>query len=394
MIVSRREAAYSLHIFFSLILGLLFRFAKVKHNKKYVFSLIGMFQIICFCGVEGLHFVVMVVVATWMIKSNFFKNPRIVFVFCFGYRVFFSSFIYIGLPRNENNLANGLMLVATLKMIVVAYEVMDFRTVSRNGETKESYRTLGVLILAKEPSTLDIYCYMTCYCGLFTGPIYKYRTYHDMLVSTYQPVTKIVMRKMKEALLVAGLCSLVFYNLNINYFEGINAYSDSLIIRILHIYPIGLALQVRFNIIWILAECGCVLIGLGMYPVKSKPVPGQGPTHIFDEKSKMPDYNFDTIMNSKLYGVLQPVMWKAVRDWNCCVQWWLAHFVYQSNIFPRRLKAIRALVTLFMSGLWHGVKPGYLTYLLFPYVAFFERRCISFKNHYLQSQLSQKIYLK
>jgi len=51
-------------------------------------------------------------------------------------------------------------------MIVVAYEVYNLRShlknPAMNGVDKE-------LMIEKEPSALDLFCYMTCFAGLFTG---------------------------------------------------------------------------------------------------------------------------------------------------------------------------------------------------------------------------------
>ena len=34
----------------------------------------------------------------------------------------------------------------------------------------------------------------------------------------------------------------------------------------------------KYAVAWLLAECVCVLIGLGAYPVSTDPMPGMGPS--------------------------------------------------------------------------------------------------------------------
>lgn len=54
-------------------------------------------------------------------------------------------------------------------MILVAYEVFQYRKKSDGLATQQKYSWFGVLELNREPSALDIVCYMTCFVGLFTG---------------------------------------------------------------------------------------------------------------------------------------------------------------------------------------------------------------------------------
>ena len=55
-----------------------------------------------------------VIVITVVVLDRF--GPRVVFVYCFLHRVFFSMSKYIGLPRDESNLANATMFISTLKV--------------------------------------------------------------------------------------------------------------------------------------------------------------------------------------------------------------------------------------------------------------------------------------
>lgn len=55
-------------------------------------------------------------------------------------------------------------------MIVVSYEVFDRREKLEQKNT--GYNTFGVLILENEPTPGDVFCYMTCCFGLFTGEFY------------------------------------------------------------------------------------------------------------------------------------------------------------------------------------------------------------------------------
>ena len=53
-------------------------------------------------------------------------------------------------------------------MVIVAYEVADYRDMKRNKASKIPPK-IKWINLDQEPSAYDILCYMTCFAALFTG---------------------------------------------------------------------------------------------------------------------------------------------------------------------------------------------------------------------------------
>nr|CAB3263672.1 lysophospholipid acyltransferase 7-like [Phallusia mammillata] len=334
-----------------------------------------------------------------MVTSSMIKNPKLIFGFCLGYRVFFSSSKYLGFYRDEQNLANSLMLVATIKMILVAYEVFDYRDRDEKNNQPKSY-TFGVLQLEKEPTQLDIFCYMTCFVGLFTGPIYKYRTFYDMIMSPYRPISQTLWKHIRSILGATVVFLIGLFLFDMKYFTSENLLTDTLVARLLHVYPVGFIYQMRYIVAWLLGEGICILVGLGMYPNTTNPQPGKGPTQhpqnlkFGENQEKLTfEHNFKTVENIQpLTGIVEISFWKTLHHWNCCVQWWLSQFIYRSNVLPKSMRGARVFLTLCFSALWHGIKPGYFMCLLpLPFFAALEESCFYLQRKYIRHEKTRSV---
>ena len=57
-------------------------------------------------------------------------------------------------------------------MIIVAYEVHDYRAMKKDEDQPNNEKKKRKwLILDREPTTSEIFCFMTCFVGLFTGKL-------------------------------------------------------------------------------------------------------------------------------------------------------------------------------------------------------------------------------
>jgi lysophospholipid acyltransferase 7 len=112
------------------------------------------------------------------------------------------------------------------------------------------------------------------------------------------------------------------------------------------------------------------MAGLGAYPEFTEPNSGHGPTKEFSKLkeiasnpvlAKKEEYNFETIHNVDPYGCeFVPTFRSGMKCWNMCVQYWLAVNVYKR--LPR--SPFRALITMTVSSVWHGVYVGYYLCLM------------------------------
>lgn len=68
------------------------------------------------------------------------------------------------------------------------------------------------------------------------------------------------------------------------------------------------------------------------------------------------EYNFEAIHNINPYGAdFVLTVREGMKNWNMCVQFWLAMYIYKRVPF----KQFRTIITMFVSAFWHGVYSGY-----------------------------------
>ncbi|XP_076808394.1 membrane-bound acylglycerophosphatidylinositol O-acyltransferase MBOAT7-like [Clavelina lepadiformis] len=403
MATSNKDAQFLIAMSISFTLAVfLHRFGHPKYKKE-ILSLFGLLLVILFCGYGTIQLLMMTTVTTCMIKSRK-CSPRLAFVYCLAHRVIYCSSKYY----DHITLGNAMMLVATIKMITVAYEINEYQRHKKelssdqedecNGGSKTPW--LG---LSSEPTVLDVFCYMTCLWGIFTGPIFTYKTYDDSMREQVPavPFKNTALENFKKLALIVGLLLIASRFISTSALREDSFYEALFPIRLFHSALIALLFQLRFVGAWIFMETVYVLAGFGVYPVSTDPRPGKGPTRALTEDDGISllhpteeEYTFRTVSNIKPLQVLSNVSFReSFRCWNCCVQWWLSHFVYSSNIFPKQSKLIRGQATLLVSAMWHGVLPGYyVAFLPIPLVIFAENLCFCSLQSRLTSERGEKIY--
>ena len=92
----------------------------------------------------------------------------------------------------------------------------------------------------------------------------------------------------------------------------------------------------------IVAECSCIMAGLGAYPVACRPNPGQGPSRpelvadYNDNNSKRGDIDFATVNNLDWWAYeTVPSSRGCLKNWNTTVQYWMVAVVYKR--FPYKV---------------------------------------------------------
>ena len=69
--------------------------------------------------------------------------------------------------------------------------------------------------------------------------------------------------------------------------------------------PVFFNFRMRLYTGFILSECSCIMAGLGAYPVKSDPKPGQGPSKLeqLTKVTSKDEMNFEAIHNIDEFAV-------------------------------------------------------------------------------------------
>ncbi|GIY14371.1 lysophospholipid acyltransferase 7 [Caerostris darwini] len=319
------------------------------------------------------------------------------FIFCFTYLIFLRTSEYFGIPSPPEVTCTAMMIMV-LKMVGLAYEVnihaLKLASTDESDKLKEIYSRIN-------PSFFDIFQYSFCYAGILVGPYYKYRTYDDTFHKPYSssvPHTSFL----KKRILVVPLYSCLY--LLCDYFFPLSLASSSeiweypFLYRVFYVWPWFFSFRMRIYVAFVLGECICINLGLGAYPEKCATQPGGGPTNLSalqeiekDPKSfKIITYNFETIrcMN-EIASEFKPTIREGIRYWNMTVQYWLAMYIYRKTAAS---KPIKMVVTMFVSAIWHGVRPGYYLSLLgTPLLLISEIEVEkAFRKH--ASEIQQKIY--
>lgn len=364
-------------------------------RKQFLCMAAGIGLSLALVGLKGILHSFVTVLGTYLIVLSL--GPRrsewIAFLFVFGYLFFFRTCSYLGFEKPPAH-SNAVQLLVTLRCCTLPFEIFD-TSQAVDAESK-AY---------KRPSFYEFLSYCYCYCGLTTGPYFRYKTFKDMLhqenpeqISTFIPA-------------MSNLSTLPFYAvvyLLLNqHFPISNIASEEnvkhplgILFQLAYLVPTFIAFRWRFYIGWLLAESSCMTLGLGAYPVCTDPKPGLGPTKSFSEQngevqgsepenstvSKRDFYSFETIHNIRIFEVeFSPCMANTMKNWNLSVQWWISTYVHRK--LPFKNKNLRMFITLLVSAFWHGVAPGYyLTFLMVPLVVIAEVRMEKAVKPYLSAK--------
>lgn len=132
----------------------------------------------------------------------------------------------------------------------------------------------------KEMSFFHFLSFGYCYCGIFTGPYYKYQTYIDMLHQSNEDVIQ------SDEVAWRWLTYLPVFVVGYSFFsQWFPAYlhkdefhNQSLMIQILMLALADVRFRCRIYIGTHMSESSAMTLCLGAYPTESLPKSGQGPS--------------------------------------------------------------------------------------------------------------------
>ena len=161
------------------------------------------------------------------------------------------------------------------------FEIFESEEETSEGESKKS----------KRPSFYEFLSYSYCYCGLTTGPYYRYKTFKDMINQQHPEKISTVIPAMRN-LQTLPFFGVIYLILN-HYFPishiGTPEYTShpwGVLYKLAYLVPTFNGFRWRFYIGWLLAESCCMTLGLGAYPFETEPKPGLGPTKAVPEQSE------------------------------------------------------------------------------------------------------------
>ncbi|XP_066291432.1 lysophospholipid acyltransferase 7-like isoform X2 [Branchiostoma lanceolatum] len=410
--MSPDELIYLGLLVLSIPLGGLVRQVREPTWRRAVVFAVGAGQVLLTCRWDTLHSLVTILGTFTILKT---AGPRtchlLTFVWCFGYLAFFRTCHLFHLP-SPAAVANAVQLVLTLKLSSVAFDIRDSHLAEKSrkdgndnsadgGAAQEGTRhKTAEQEFLPVPSLIDLFCYSYCYIGVYTGPFYKYKTYHDFIHQERPssiPVIQPLLDRAKWMPLTGGVFLLASRYFPIAYAHTEEFYASSGVpYRLWYMLGMFLVFRMRMYSAWILAECSCITAGLGAYEEWRKPKCGQGPTikgmpKPEDKSPQETRYNFDTTKNVDIYWVeLGTTIRSGMKYWNMTVQYWMAEYIYRR--VPH--KTFRFPVVFVVSAYWHGIHGGY--YLFFLSVAlmqFVEVKCdAAFKSRLSPESTAANVY--
>ncbi|XP_066291431.1 lysophospholipid acyltransferase 7-like isoform X1 [Branchiostoma lanceolatum] len=380
--MSPDELIYLGLLVLSIPLGGLVRQVREPTWRRAVVFAVGAGQVLLTCRWDTLHSLVTILGTFTILKT---AGPRtchlLTFVWCFGYLAFFRTCHLFHLP-SPAAVANAVQLVLTLKLSSVAFDIRDSHLAEKSrkdgndnsadgGAAQEGTRhKTAEQEFLPVPSLIDLFCYSYCYIGVYTGPFYKYKTYHDFIHQERPssiPVIQPLLDRAKWMPLTGGVFLLASRYFPIAYAHTEEFYASSGVpYRLWYMLGMFLVFRMRMYSAWILAECSCITAGLGAYEEWRKPKCGQGPTikgmpKPEDKSPQETRYNFDTTKNVDIYWVeLGTTIRSGMKYWNMTVQYWMAEYIYRR--VPH--KTFRVATTMLLSAYWHGFHPGYYLSLM------------------------------
>jgi len=206
---------------------------------------------------------------------------------------------------------------------------------------------------AMNVSPLEFFGYSYCFLGLFSGPFFRYKTFHHFL---NQPnLSKLpTAKKALQELTYVPFYIFVFLVLQ-KYFPVEYIATDQylnhpggVLYRVLYGYPCVMWFRWRFYIAWQLAVCSFTMTGFGAFPKDCDCKSGLGPSKMSLKYKKNvltvdsqtgefveDDIDFTTVKQLRVWQIETITRTAgALPHWNMTVQFWMYYYV--SRKFPVR----------------------------------------------------------
>eukprot|EP00879_Flechtneria_rotunda_P012872 GHRR01013442.1.p1 GENE.GHRR01013442.1~~GHRR01013442.1.p1 ORF type:complete len:475 (+),score=119.27 GHRR01013442.1:190-1614(+) len=250
----------------------------------------------------------------------------------------------------------GGQMVLTLKLISMAMCFQDAN--SRKEEELTPYQRAH--IFKRSPNLLEFLGYVFCFGNLLAGPVIEFRDY-QMWVHREGPWDPKAEKKIpwtgdvKSAVRAyfTALVSMTFYltmekTWNFKLLATDWYKHQPLLIKLVTMQVIGTTYRTRYYFAWGLGHCSLALAGLDFW--KWDPATGAG---VWGRCKNAQPLKVEFCDSSRLLA----------GYWNTSTGIFLRRYVYERLTPPGRKPTFMTLmVTQLVSGVWHGLYPGYIMF--------------------------------
>ncbi len=192
-------------------------------------------------------------------------------------------------------------------MVGLAFEIHE-TSVAKESKTPNEPGETEMNEHDKELQNMSFYHFLSygyCYCGIFTGPYYKYKTYTDMLnQSNPDEIPSLDLALKWLTYLPLFIAGYVFFSQWFPSYLGKDQFhNQSILIQIVILALADIRFRCRIYIGTHMSESSAMTLCLGAYPVESHPKPAQGPTKSSDDSSQKQkeDENTDLVTVDNKY---------------------------------------------------------------------------------------------
>ncbi|DBA91841.1 TPA: hypothetical protein ACH3X1_015978 [Trebouxia sp. C0004] len=244
----------------------------------------------------------------------------------------------------------GAQMVLTLKMISAAVCYHDGLMPAQELTPYQESRKLVAM-----PSPLEWLSYIFASGNLLAGPFFELRDYRDYIQRQGawdggfpSGLVPGVVRLLK-ALLCMAFHLRMTQGFNASTLESAWYYSQPLWSRIVVLYLVPTIYRYKYYFAWAVAESGLTVSGFN-----------------YNGKSDRRTYQWDRYVNTRIRHVeFQTSLAKLPEHWNVCTGLFLRQYVYERlTVKGKPPTFFTLIVTQLVSGIWHGLFPGYVLFFI------------------------------
>ncbi|KAJ2949136.1 hypothetical protein O0L34_g6077 [Tuta absoluta] len=255
-----------------------------------------------------------------------------------------------------------------LRLVGLAIELhisdRDRNNVEKNKDEDKS--NVSTIPVTSDPTAVDIVSYAFFFIGLHNGPYYRWKVFEDHFIAPFGVLGDcrvITEHKIKKAL----ICWLGYLLLRIK-FDPPLYYQDDFYrfgtdFRFLYNLPQLILFFLRCQLIMLLCTCVFTETGFGVYPAKSMPAPGHGPTcagSLLNLASTQTDialkqeYNFAMLKCFRYDKVIfGPKMRHTLSGWDISTRYWFSTYIYKE--MPIKNKEMKSACSFATWWIWTGM---------------------------------------
>ncbi|KAA6421295.1 MAG: membrane bound O-acyl transferase family [Trebouxia sp. A1-2] len=244
----------------------------------------------------------------------------------------------------------GAQMVLTLKMISAAVCYHDGLMPAQELTPYQEARKLVAM-----PSPLEWLSYIFASGNLLAGPFFELRDYRDYIqrqgawAGAFPSGLLPGVVRLLKALLCMAFHLRMTQGFNASTLESAWYYSQPLWSRIVVLYLVPTIYRYKYYFAWAVAESGLTVSGFN-----------------YNGKSDRGSYQWDRYVNTRIRHVeFQTSLAKLPEHWNVCTGLFLRQYVYERlTVKGKPPTFFTLIVTQLVSGIWHGLFPGYVLFFI------------------------------